>query len=179
MSKKTQDSGDVTVPENPQHVTLTIAKGNTGKFDFSGATITVDFDKLVSLATEGFKGEIQSLLGPVDKHPLFGDYEAKGQKRPDNYERGSVEFTEARAEVVRSLIAKGTDLTGHIAVTVTSYLPTTWIVAAKDSIKRKADTETSLVKLATASGFEFEDWHTLTIDNVEFVKAVAAMLACI
>ena len=160
--------------------TLVVDKGNTGNFDFSGATITVDEANLVKLANEGFKGSIQSLLGEIDKHALFGNYAEKGQKRSETYSRSKVEFTDARAEVVRAAIAKGDDVTGHIAVTVSQYLPSSWTVAAKDSIARKAGTETSLVKLANASGFEFSNWETeLVVTNPEFVKAVALMLSSI
>jgi hypothetical protein len=174
-NQKAEDSAAV-----PNHVTLTIEKGNTGKFDFSGATITIPLSKVIKLAEgNGFEGEVRSLLGALDKHPLFGNFAEKGQTRPANYERGAMDYTEERAEVVRQLIAAGTDLTGHIAVTVTPYLPSSLIVTAKDSIKKKVNTESSLVKLATAAGYEFSDWKSLTVDNVDFVKAVAALHASI
>lgn len=179
MSNKTQKAEDSAAV--PSHVTLTIEKGNTGKFDFSGATITVELERAIKLANgNGFEGEVRSLLGSLDKHPLFGNFAEKGQTRPKNYERGNVDYTEERAEVVRQMIAAGTDLTGHIAVTVTPYLASSLIATAKASIKSKGETESSLVKLANAAGFDFSDWKAeLTVDNPNFVRAVAALHASI
>jgi len=178
MSNKTQKAEDSAAV--PSHVTLTIEKGNTGKFDFSGATITVTLENAIKLANgNGFEGEVRSLLGALDKHALFGNFAEKGQTRPANYERGAIDFTDERAEVVRQMIAAGTDLTGHIAVTVTPYLASSLIATAKETIKKKVNTESSLVKLATAAGYEFTDWQTLTVDNVNFVRAVAALHASI
>lgn len=179
MAKTHKTDSDASGTENnAQRFTVSVKGVTFGNFQYD-ASREVSAKKYAYFANEGFKAELQSASAKADAHVEFGGFvknEAGKMERVTTYKRGKVAYSDERAEVLRSILATSDD-DAQTAVTVSRYVQTAILTLAKDRITAKAGTETSLVKLANACDFQFDNWEELTVDNVPFVEAVAEMLA--
>jgi hypothetical protein len=167
------------------------ASSHFGQFAYTGSA-EVSAEEYAKLANEGFESRLQTASSKLDSHKEFGNFghkDASGKtvKRSPDYNRGKIQFTPEKAELVRQHLATRTmnDET-VVAITTSRYIPSTEktvsvdtanVVNAKASIARRNDNPTELADLANKVGYSYSATNELTVDNAAFVDACAKYLA--
>jgi len=109
-----------------------------------------------------------------------------GKKRPTDFKRSSIAFSEANAEILTKAMEAAELEVGELKVKlgivaeVTEHIPGEGAeykyVREKAQVAKKAGDEAKLLKLAEVVGYDEEDVELLTVENIEFLKAIRKYL---
>ena len=129
-------------------------------------------DQIKALAVEGLVKRLLSQNGGnADK--ALGGFDGKTIKRPADFRRGNIAYSEANADVLAGKLASitfGSDVV-RLATSVVEYVNNGEMTMAVKVIKTKTSAS-QLRALADKVGFDGDD-DDLTSDNAEFRVAVA------